>query len=82
MTVRVLPTKHLQPERSLLYIGGEVLRRLATAKTVSRLWEDVEHAQRMGGTAITFDWFVLALDVLHAAEAIETIDGRVTRRSP
>jgi hypothetical protein len=80
--MRVLPTKHLQPERSLLHVGGEVLTRLGTAKTVSRLWEEVVKAQRAGGRTVTFDWFVLALDLLYTASAIDIVDGRISRRSP
>jgi hypothetical protein len=60
----ILPTKRLPEERSLIRIGGEVVGLLDENKTVSRLWDEFKSARKDRGTTITFDWFVLALDLL------------------
>ena len=62
----ILPTKHIRPERALLTIGAEVLGCLREPMTVSRVWDELRN--RRGETsepsAITYDWFILALDLL------------------
>jgi hypothetical protein len=77
----ILPAKHLRTERSLLGLGAEVLRLLVEPKTVSRLWEEMQAAQERAPTrpAITFDWVVLALDLLNAMSVVE-LDGGLLHR--
>lgn len=74
----ILPTKGIAPRRALLALGGEVLRALDEAKTVSRLWEDFRRASDPG-REVTFDWFVLSLDLLFVVGAVEFERGRVQR---
>jgi hypothetical protein len=79
----ILPTKHIRPERALLTIGAEILASLRGPMTVSRVWDEMR--RRRGETAepapIAYDWFVLALDLLFALEAIEFEDGLLRRGS-
>ncbi|NOU33302.1 MAG: hypothetical protein HOO96_35850 [Polyangiaceae bacterium] len=77
----ILPTKGVQPRHALLTVGADVLRLLTQAKTVSRIWDELRTA-RTGADAITFDWFVLSLDLLFVVGAVELDRGRVRRRAP
>lgn len=78
----ILPTKHIRPERALLTIGAEVLGSLREPMTVSRVWD--EFRSRRGdateSSAITYDWFVLALDLLFIVNAVE-FDSGVLRKA-
>lgn len=80
----ILPTKHLRPERSLLTISAEVLSILSEPKTVSRVWEEFSKS-RSRGTArvpVTYDWFVLSLDLLFIIGAVRFKAGRLARITP
>jgi hypothetical protein len=74
----ILPTKGVPPRRALIAVGGEVLRLLSETKTVSRLWDDYRKQAAPTGE-VTFDWFVLSLDLLFILGAIEYDRGRVRR---
>jgi hypothetical protein len=78
----ILPTKHLQPERSLLAVGSDCLRLLDEPKTVSRLWDEFNRTRTgswIGSSRITFDWFILAVDLLFAIGAIDVARGTLQR---
>ena len=80
----ILPSKHLPQDRALLTVGADVLTFLAHPKTVSALWEELN--RRDAGLAatprrITYDWCLLALDLLYALGAIELESGLVARRA-
>jgi hypothetical protein len=75
----ILPTKGLAPDRALLSVGAEVLRRLDRPKSVSRLWEQVRHRESSLLESIPYDWFILALDLLYLCGAVEFDDGRIRR---
>jgi len=78
----ILPTKRLSEDRSLLYIAAEVLQLLDEPKTVSRLWHELQkHRASVGGqmSCLTYDWFVLSLDLLFACFAIEQSHGRLRK---
>jgi len=65
----ILPTKGVHPNLALLTVGGQVLSALDEPSTVSSLWYRV--SKMRGSTEpITFDWFVLSLDLLYALGAI------------
>ena len=74
----ILPTKAVSPDRALLAVGAGVLRQLSEPKTVSRLWADFR-GQGQAAPSITFDWFVLALDLLYALGLVELDAGRVQK---
>lgn len=78
----ILPSKHLREDRALLGLGADVLKLLREPKTVSRLWDELQEARRREptGSSITFDWFILSLDLLHGLGAVE-LDGGLLRRS-
>ena len=74
----ILPTKGISSDKALLSVGAELLRELGEPKTVSRLWADL--SQRRGeAPAVTFDWFVLALDLLYLLGVVEYVSGLVHR---
>lgn len=80
----ILPTKHLPQERALLAVGAEVLRLLNEPKTVSRLWDELKKARvsQPVSSALTYDWFVLALDLLFTVKAIDIERGRIRKAVP
>ena len=77
----ILPTKHIRPERALLTIGAEILAVLRGPMTVSRVWDEVRRrrGEALEPAPITYDWFVLALDLLFAIKAVE-FEGGLLRR--
>ena len=77
----ILPTKHLSEERSILRIGAEILLILRQGSTVSRLWEDYQkyRLEQLRTKPVTYDWFVLALDLLFMLGAIAFSDGRLMK---
>lgn len=77
----ILPTKHLRPERALITVGAEILGKLRSPTTVSRLWDDIrgDRGADLKQAAITYDWFVLALDLLFLMGAV-TYERGVLRR--
>jgi hypothetical protein len=84
----ILPSKHLREDRALLTVGADLLQLLGEPKTVSRLWSDMKR-RRETATPISYDWFVLALDLLFAMGLvafergrIRKVQGRVGRTDP
>jgi ABC-3C biological conflict system middle component len=79
----ILPTKGINADRALLSVGADILRLLDEPKTVSRLWDEARLTRIMRKTSATlsFDWFVLALDLLYALGIVELEQGRLVRRS-
>lgn len=78
----ILPTKRINPERSLLGIGADILALLSEPKTVSRLWSELSEyrANRHETATVTFDWFVLALDLLYGLNAVDLERGRLFKK--
>ncbi len=77
----ILPSKHLPQERALLTVGAKVLQLLARPKTVSALWDEIQHPPDTVDDVwhLSYDWFVLALGLLYTIGAVELQDGRVSR---
>jgi hypothetical protein len=75
----ILPTKRLSIDRALLNVGGEIVRLLDEPKTVSRTWEEFNRSRKAQGKrhSISYDWFVLALDLLYAIGAVKLEAGRL-----
>ena len=80
----ILPTKHLPPDRALLGIGAEILSQLMEPRSVSELWEAVRQARgRIPNSApLSFDWFVLALNLLFTISAVDHSNGIIRREAP
>ncbi len=74
----ILPTKGIPAGRALVSVGADVLRILTETKTVSRLWDDFRKSAP-AATEVSFDWFVLSLDLLFVLGAVEFERGRVRR---
>jgi len=76
----ILPTKHLRSEASLVYVGGVIKSIIEPSPlTVDQLWhktkkEFIKHTQDY---EITYDWFILALSLLYAINAVSFTDGRL-----
>ncbi len=77
----ILPTKYLSHDRALLSVGAEILAQLKEPRTVSELWECVREDRNkcVLATPLSFDWFVLALNLLYTVTAIEYSNGLVRR---
>ena len=77
----ILPTKGISSQRALITIGAQILRELDQPKTVSRLWSELP-SRKSDTLDISFDWFVLALDVLFTMGVIDYYSGRIHRVQP
>lgn len=80
----ILPTKHMPQDRALLTVGSHILKQLDKQKTVSALWEETiaeYNGEQNANPGISYDWFVLALDLLFAIEVIEIKNGLLCRRA-
>ena len=76
----ILPTKRITEDRSLLGIGSDILPILDEAKTVSRLWTEFQNRRRNTASSIvTYDWFVMALDLLFMLDTINIEKGLLRR---
>lgn len=77
----ILPTKRVDEDRALITLAAKVLENLDESKTVSRLWDEIgQNRQKAGSiTLVTYDWFVLSLDLLFALGAINFENGRLGR---
>ncbi len=81
----ILPSRHLPQNRALLTIGAEVLQRLDRPKTISGLWEELSQSDPMqpnSTSRLSYDWFVLSLDLLFTIDAITLKGGLITRQIP
>lgn len=77
----ILPTKRITQDRSLLGIGAEILTLLDEPKTISRLWDEFKgrRIHKKSVSAVIYDWFILALDVLYMLNAIRLEKGLLRR---
>jgi len=78
----ILPSKHLPQGRALLTVGALILEHMDHPKTVSALWEELSHGSGTDSEtlpSLTYDWFVLALDLLYAVGAADLRKGLLTR---
>jgi len=75
----ILPSKHLSQDRALLTIGAELLGDLQIPKTVSGLWTEFKNSRHCR-SPITYDWFILALDLLFVLGSVTFERGLIVRR--
>lgn len=81
----ILPTKGVPASKALITVGGDILEILGDSSlSVSGLWlQHGEHRRSSGANRISYDWFVLALDLLYMLEAVQiTTLGLVRRVQP
>ena len=75
----ILPSKHLSERRALLTVGSEILGLLDRPRTVSSVWEEVRAGKSKRRNRLSYDWFVLALDLLFLMGAIRLTDGLLAK---
>jgi hypothetical protein len=80
----ILPTKHLPADRALLTVGARLLAHLDEPRTMSSLWDRVRLKRdlREHRAPMSYDWFILALDLLFMVGAVQFHDGLVSRGHP
>lgn len=80
----ILPSKHVSQDRALLTVGLRILKCLNEPRTVSAVWQDIPRARSQAKyvpPSLTYDTFVLALDLLFSTGAIDLHEGRLIRRA-
>jgi len=80
----ILPSKYLSQDRALLTVGAHILQHLHQPKTVSSLWEELPHGdeRKLHSTSVlSYDGFVLTLDLLFLIGAIEIEEGLLARKT-
>ncbi len=78
----ILPSKGVPASKALITVGGDILGALKdTSLSTTSLWLEVTEQRKASPIArISYDWFVLALDLLFALGALELSDrGLLTR---
>ena len=81
----ILPSKHLSQDRALLTVGARILQKLSQPKTVSALWEELTdkgETKHNGALPLSYDGFVLALDLLFIIDGVEITEGLLSRKNP
>lgn len=77
----ILPTKEVAPSKALLTVGADVLRLIGDSSvTVSGLWRHVADSRGSSSGRISYDWYILALDLLFALNAVELTPLGLVRR--
>lgn len=69
----ILPSKHLSGSQALLTLSGEIMALLEVPLSVSETWEKFSHRTRHG--RVSFDWFILAVDLLFLLGLVEYNQG-------
>ena len=79
----ILPTKGISPERSLLGIGAEILDIIKRPMSVSEVWTIYKRRTNRGQRDfVSFDWFILTLDLLYAMGAVSlSSNGRLVKKA-
>lgn len=80
----ILPTKGVPASKALITVGGDILEILEESSlSITGLWLELsDRRQASPMTRISYDWFVLALDLLYSLGAVELSDrGLVGRAS-
>ncbi|GAA2543561.1 hypothetical protein GCM10010423_48210 [Streptomyces levis] len=78
----ITPTRSIAPDRALLSVSAQILLQLEEPRTVSQTWGRLKawRTENGYGSPIPFGWFVLALDMLYAIDAVALIDDILMRR--
>ncbi|WP_391483962.1 ABC-three component system middle component 6 [Aeoliella mucimassa] len=76
----ILPTKHLQSDRSLIAIGAEIIKLIEQPKSISVLWLEIQELSLHSNRRLSFDWFTLAIAMLYTLDAVELRGHRLCRR--
>lgn len=78
----ILPTKGVPASKALITVGGEILEVLgAGSLSLSGLWHQHSELRREStATRISYDWFILAVDLLFCLGAVQMSDLGLLRR--
>lgn len=79
----ITPTRSIAPDRALLSVAAQILLQLEAPRTISQTWVRLRswRSENGFGSPIPFGWFVLALDVLYAMDALILVDDLLMRRT-
>ena len=79
----IQPTKGISADRALLTIGAQVMRQIEEPSTVSAVWHSLKVWRSENGyrANLSYSWFVLALDTLHALGILSYDNGLLVKRS-
>jgi hypothetical protein len=79
----ITPTKGIAPDRALLAVGAQIAIQLDRPLTVSQTWSRLRswRSENSHPAPISFGWFVLALDMLHAVGIVDLKDDLLVRRA-
>ncbi len=78
----IFPTKHLPPKRSLISISAEVYELIGDKSTISSIWEEYSNilSRSLRVADVSYDWFILSIDLLYLLKLIELKDGFIKRK--
>ncbi|MFD3844026.1 ABC-three component system middle component 6 [Streptomyces sp. NPDC058642] len=79
----ITPTKGITPDRCLLAVGAQILLQLEEPRSVSQTWARLKRWRSDHGhhSPVSFNWFVLTLDVLYSMGAVELHRDLLVARS-
>jgi hypothetical protein len=77
----ILPTKGIAPQHAVMTVAANALRVHADGMTPSELWRALKAWRSLNGLdpVVSYEWFVLALDVLFVAGAVSMEGGRIVK---
>mgnify|MGYP003625179679 FL=1 len=77
----ILPSKHISPKRALISVAAEVHELINEKSTISSLWNELNEmlSKSMRGGEISYDWFILSVDLLFLFGFIESELGFIKR---
>ena len=78
----ILPTKGVTASKALITVGADILEILdESSLSMSGLWLQLSELRRPSPmTRISYDWFILALDLLYALNTVEVTSHGLVRR--
>lgn len=79
----IQPTKGITVDRALLTVGAQVMQQIEEPTTVSAIWHSLKEWRRENGYRgnLSYSWFILALDTLHALGILTYENGLLVKRS-
>jgi hypothetical protein len=79
----IQPTKGISVDRALLTVGAQVIQQIDQPSTVSAVWHSFKEWRRKNGYPpnVSYWWFILALDGLHALGILNYEEGLLVKRS-
>jgi len=79
----IQPTKGISTDRALLTVGAQVLQQLDQPATVTAVWHSLREWRHGKGyqANLSYSWFILALDILHALDILQYENGLLAKRN-